>query len=79
MLVKLILMGGDLRMFVDAHAAIVYVNQVGGQDELLFDGASFVVDAAGDLVTRLPQFEEQVAVVDLDLRATFRPRLLDPR
>ncbi len=63
----------------DAHATIVYVNQVGGQDELVFDGASFVVDDRGDLVTRLPQFAEAVTVVDLDLRATFRTRLLDPR
>jgi NAD+ synthase (glutamine-hydrolysing) len=63
----------------DAHAAIVYVNQVGGQDELIFDGGSFVVDANGDLVTRLPQFEEAVAVLDLDVPATFRTRLLDPR
>jgi NAD+ synthase (glutamine-hydrolysing) len=63
----------------DAHTAVVYVNQVGGQDELVFDGGSFVVDDQGDLVTRLPQFEESAVVVDLDLRPTFRTRLLDPR
>jgi NAD+ synthase (glutamine-hydrolysing) len=63
----------------DAHATVVYVNQVGGQDELVFDGASFVVDDAGDLVTRLPQHHEAVEIVDLAVRPTFRTRLLDPR
>jgi NAD+ synthase (glutamine-hydrolysing) len=63
----------------DAHCPIVYVNQVGGQDELIFDGGSFVVDGDGELVARLPQFQETVQVVDLDLRPVFRTRLLDPR
>jgi NAD+ synthase (glutamine-hydrolysing) len=63
----------------DAHAAIVYVNQIGGQDELVFDGGSFVVDDQGDLLARLPQFDETAAVLDLALRPTFRTRLLDPR
>jgi len=51
----------------EAGAPIVYVNQVGGQDELVFDGNSMVVDAAGDVRCRLPQFVEEVAVVDVDL------------
>mgnify|MGYP003874275873 CR=1 FL=1 len=38
--------------------AMVFVNQVGGQDELVFDGASFARDTAGDTVQRLPAFEE---------------------
>ena len=63
----------------DGHCAIVYVNQVGGQDELVFDGGSFVVDAAGDPVCHLAQFAEAVEVVDLDVRPSFRTRLLDPR
>jgi NAD+ synthase (glutamine-hydrolysing) len=63
----------------DGHCTIVYVNQVGGQDELVFDGGSFVVDADGDLVCHLAQFREAVEVVDLDVRPTFRTRLLDPR
>jgi len=63
----------------DAHVAIAYVNQVGGQDELVFDGGSFAVDDAGELVARLPQFVEAVEVVDLEVRASFRSRLLDPR
>ncbi|HSL58506.1 MAG TPA: NAD+ synthase [Acidimicrobiales bacterium] len=63
----------------DASCPVVYVNLVGGQDELVFDGASFVVDAGGRLVARAPQFVEDVMVVDLDIRPVFRKRLLDPR
>jgi NAD+ synthase (glutamine-hydrolysing) len=63
----------------DAHCHIVYVNQVGGQDELIFDGASFVVDADGDLLARAPQMRECLEIVDLDIRPVFRTRLLDPR
>ena len=63
----------------DAHCHIAYVNQVGGQDELIFDGGSFVVDDRGDLVHRSPQLTEVVDVVDLDIRPVFRTRLLDPR
>ena len=44
---------------------VVYVNQVGGQDELVFDGSSFVTDAAGQVICRLPAFAEQVAVCDV--------------
>jgi len=51
----------------ESHCAVAYVNQVGGQDELVFDGGSFVVDAAGSLVARAAQFEEALLVVDLDL------------
>lgn len=63
----------------DASCALVYVNQVGGQDELVFDGGSMVFSADGDLLARCPQFVEQVAIVDLDVRPAFRKRLLDPR
>jgi len=63
----------------DAACAIVYVNQVGGQDELIFDGASLIVDAEGRVVASAPQFQEDVLVVDLDVRPVFRKRLLDPR
>jgi NAD+ synthase (glutamine-hydrolysing) len=45
-----------------AGLPLVYANLVGGQDELVFDGASFVLDAAGNLVQMAPQFEEQVPV-----------------
>ena len=63
----------------DASCALVYVNTVGGQDELVFDGASMVFSAGGELVASLPQFQEAVAVFDLEVRPTYRKRLLDPR
>lgn len=50
----------------EADSPIVYLNLVGGQDELVFDGASFVVDDRGDVVARLRPFVEQVAVVDVE-------------
>jgi len=63
----------------DASVPVVYANLVGGQDELVFDGGSLVVDAQGELVARAKQFEEDLLIVDLDVRAPFRKRLLDPR
>ncbi len=63
----------------DAHTAIVYVNQVGGQDELVFDGGSFVVDADGNLLARAPQFVEDLMIVDVPTPPVWRGRLLDPR
>ncbi len=45
---------------------IFYSNQVGGQDELVFDGASFVMDAAGNLTEQLPAFEEHLRIVNLE-------------
>lgn len=47
------------------NSAIVYVNQVGGQDELVFDGASVVFDAHGKLVSRMISFAEDFSVVEL--------------
>src|SRR5690606_4878334 len=47
---------------------VVYVNLLGGQDELVFDGGSFVMDDAGEVVQRCPAFQEDVFVVDVDLR-----------
>lgn len=50
-----------------AHrAAFAYVNMVGGQDELVFDGQSMVVDAAGDLVASAVQFEPDLLVFDFE-------------
>lgn len=51
----------------EAGTALAYVNQVGGQDELVFDGDSIVVAADGSLVARAGQFQEDLLVVDLDL------------
>ncbi len=49
-----------------AGIPLVYVNQVGGQDELVFDGASFVADAEGEIVFRAAEFKEQISVVEFD-------------
>ena len=51
----------------EAGCPIAYVNLVGGQDELVFDGGSFVVDATGTLVARAPQFVEHLLVTDLEV------------
>jgi NAD+ synthase (glutamine-hydrolysing) len=48
---------------------LAYVNLVGGQDELVFDGDSMIADAAGQIVVRARQFVEELVVADLDLPA----------
>jgi NAD+ synthase (glutamine-hydrolysing) len=53
----------------EAGAALAYCNLIGGQDELVFDGDSILVSAAGDLLARGPQFEEALIVADLYLPA----------
>ena len=63
----------------DAASALVYVNQVGGQDELVFDGASMVFDAHGELLARAGQFTEETLICDVEVQPVFRKRLLDPR
>jgi len=50
-----------------AGAPLVYVNMTGGQDDLVFDGDSIVVNAVGAVIARAPQFEDGIAVVDIDL------------
>ncbi|MFZ2171908.1 MAG: NAD+ synthase [Methylococcaceae bacterium] len=49
-----------------AQIPLVYVNQIGGQDELIFDGASFVADSQGDIVFRAEEFKEQISVIEFD-------------
>ncbi|MFV0309737.1 MAG: NAD(+) synthase, partial [Desertimonas sp.] len=63
----------------DAHSALVYVNQVGGQDELVFDGCSLAFDAEGNLLARGPQFVEDLLIVDVPVPPVYRQRILDPR
>ncbi|MFN3256076.1 MAG: NAD+ synthase [Ilumatobacter sp.] len=63
----------------DSHCAVVYVNQVGGQDELVFDGGSLAFDHEGSLLARAPQFVEALMVVDVPVPPVYRKRLLDPR
>jgi NAD+ synthase (glutamine-hydrolysing) len=55
------------RRAAEAGAPLAYVNMVGGQDELVFDGDSVIVSAAGGLLARGPQFEEALIVADLDV------------
>ena len=50
-----------------AGAPLVYVNMTGGQDDLVFDGDSIVVSAAGDVIARAPQFEDGIMLVDIDV------------
>jgi len=50
-----------------AGAPLVYVNMTGGQDDLVFDGDSIVVGADGSVIARAPQFEDGIAVVDIDV------------
>ena len=50
----------------ESDVPIVYVNRTGGQDELVFDGASFVVDAGGNLTQQLPAWSEALALVRFD-------------
>ena len=51
----------------EAKAPLAYVNMTGGQDDLVFDGDSIVVNADGAVIARAPQFEDGVMVVDVDV------------
>jgi NAD+ synthase (glutamine-hydrolysing) len=57
----------------EAACPILYVNQVGGQDELVFDGASLLIGSAGEVLTRAPQFEATVFVTDVEVPARPLP------
>jgi NAD+ synthase (glutamine-hydrolysing) len=63
----------------DNSAIVAYCNLVGGQDELVFDGGSLVIDQRGELIIRGKQFEEDFVLTELDMEAVFRMRLHDPR
>jgi NAD+ synthase (glutamine-hydrolysing) len=58
---------------------LAFVNMVGGQDELVFDGASVIVDPHGETVARGRQFVEELVTADIDLDAVFRARMQDSR
>ncbi len=64
---------------VDNTAIVAFCNLVGGQDELVFDGQSLVFGPNGELLARGRAFEEDLIVVDLDVRSVFSERLHDPR
>jgi NAD+ synthase (glutamine-hydrolysing) len=63
----------------DSLAVVAFCNLVGGQDELVFDGHSLVIDHDGEVVARGAQFAEELLVVDVDPEAPFAARLRDAR
>jgi len=63
----------------DTGSIVAYVNMVGGQDELVFDGSSCVFDARGRMIARAPSFVEDLLITDLPVEGVFRQRLHDPR
>ena len=60
------------------NCPLIYLNQVGGNDELVFDGASFVVDADGDVQLELPVCAEHLAIWDSGHPATIKTQPMDP-
>ena len=62
----------------DCSAALVFCNQVGGQDELVFDGRSAVFDATGTVVARAAQFATDLVIADIDPGISMRRRLREP-
>jgi NAD+ synthase (glutamine-hydrolysing) len=63
----------------DTSAFIAFCNTVGGQDELIFDGHSMVLDDEGNVIARAPGFEECLLVVDIDPSSVVQRRLTDAR
>jgi NAD+ synthase (glutamine-hydrolysing) len=63
----------------DYAVYIAYVNLVGGQDELVFDGGSMIFDGDGNLIAEAKVFEEDLLIADLNLSSVLRKRLHDPR
>jgi NAD+ synthase (glutamine-hydrolysing) len=63
----------------DTGSIVAYVNMVGGQDEIVFDGGSSVFDERGQLIARAPSFTEDLLIIDLAIEGVFRQRLHDPR
>ncbi len=58
---------------------VTYTNQVGGQDELVFDGNSLIIDQNGEVILRGKVFEEDLLVADLNIAAVARTRLAHGR
>lgn len=63
----------------DNEVIVAYVNLVGGQDELIFDGRSVIISEEGDLIAKAPAFREALIVADLHPDSVFSRRLHDPR
>ena len=62
----------------DSAAALAYCNQVGGQDELVFDGRSVIIDHSGDVIARAPMFEQDLLIADVELDLAAGRRLREP-
>jgi len=58
------------RRAVETNTTVAYVNIVGGQDDLVFDGDSVIVDGSGTILARAPQFDEHLIITDLELAAS---------
>jgi NAD+ synthase (glutamine-hydrolysing) len=63
----------------DNLSAFAFCNMVGGQDELIFDGHSLIVDHEGDVLARAPQFAEALVVASVDLQSASTARLRETR
>ena len=63
----------------DSEVILAYVNLVGGQDDIIFDGTSVLISEDGDLIARAPSFEEALIVADVHPDNVFAKRLHDPR
>ncbi len=63
----------------DNRVFVAYVNRVGGQDELVFDGQSLLLSPEGDVLARGPAFAEALIIMDLEAAPLLRARLSDPR
>ncbi|MFH1703648.1 MAG: NAD+ synthase [Nitrospirota bacterium] len=64
---------------LDNIVVVAYINTIGGQDELVFDGGSFIIDQSGYVIARGRQFKEDLIVADLNLDAVKMRRLHAPR
>jgi NAD+ synthase (glutamine-hydrolysing) len=65
------------RRATENTTTVAYVNIVGGQDDLVFDGDSVIVDGTGTVLARAPQFVEHLLIADLDLPDAGEPDLVD--
>ncbi|MEW6053426.1 MAG: NAD+ synthase [Nitrospirota bacterium] len=63
----------------DNIVILAYLNTVGGQDELVFDGQSMILDQSGAVIARGKQYEEDLIIMDLDLEGIMMSRLHNPR
>ncbi|WP_038058015.1 NAD+ synthase [Thermodesulfobacterium hydrogeniphilum] len=63
----------------DNIAYLVYINMVGAQDELVFDGRSLIIDPEGNIIARLKAFEEDIQTVSLEISKVERKRLINIR